>query len=58
MIDCGLVGGQGRGLGRIGRHDFTHYLSIFAFVSAIGVDFSGVNRCPLMAFKSVTDVLG
>ena len=45
-------------MGRIGRHDFKHDLSIFAFVSVIGVDFSGVNRCPLMAFKSVTDVLG
>ena len=45
-------------MGRIGRHDFKYDLSIFAFVSAIGVDLSGVNRCPLMAFKLVMDVLG
>ena len=45
-------------MGRIGRYDFTHDLSIFTFVSAVGVYLSGVNRCPLMAFKSVADVLG
>ena len=45
-------------MGRIGRHDFTHHLSIFALVSAIVFDLSGVNRCPLMSFKLVMDVLG